>query len=206
MDEDFLDSSSVTSSEVNDAFRRLNADVAETQDALAELRSRHQHLETLLESREETICRLEEKLVGEWSSSADADDSFAVEASRRDLDEAKRAATKASLDLADAQTARGVAKTELDRARADYDDLYRRLLSSIQVCETTSDRSTSTLQSELDRARKRRESVQTRAKVYAHVASISVQDARHVTAATVAAVTKLRDTAAAPEEADSEFK
>lgn len=202
-----LDLSSVTSSELEDICRRLTVDGEDASEAVEELSRRCRQLEDVLTSREARIAALETRLVEQWQGCRESHDAAAaeavlLEASRRELDDTKRAAARAALDLAESRRVAEVARSTLASAEVEHAKLQERV-NGLAARTKESSRHDSrpqrlahandVLRARCAKAKMERQAAQTQAAVHAQVAKLAIADANAVVAAAKAAVASLKD-------------
>lgn len=117
-DDLFLDAESITSSELDDVYKRVASNASEAQEASLQASIRCQALEAELAERETKIVDLESQLVSQWKACRhqDAPD-VELAAMRRTLDDAKSECAKLAVDLATADARANAARAQ--QAAAD---------------------------------------------------------------------------------------
>lgn len=202
-----LDLSSVTSSELEDICRRLTADGEDATEAIEELSRRCRRLEEVLASREARIAALETRLVEQWQGCRESHDAAAaeavrLEASRRELDDTKRAAARAALDLAESRRAAEAARGTLAAAEVEHAKLQERVNGLAALAKESSRhdnrprrlaQANDALRARCAKAQTERKAAQTQAAVHAEVAKLALADAHAVVAASKAAIASLKD-------------
>lgn len=129
-----LDAESITSSELDDVYKRVASNASEARELSLQASVRCQALENELAERETKIVDLESQLVSQWKACRhqDAPD-VELAAMRRTLDDAKSECAKLAVDLATADARANAARAQQAAADDERVKLEARLETLVEV-------------------------------------------------------------------------